>query len=215
MGYLRSIGTAAIAKPVPPFQTRNGCPTMRISRPVIASSLMAAGILLASYQSAASQAAPQTPPQPVQPAQPAQQAPAAATDIVTSITPDAMAAIMRDAGYKADVYEFGTTTPKHKAVATAMEGYKVRVYFYSCDAQFKCGSLNFETSFTKSPNFTLALTNKWNTEHRYTKLYIDPSDGSLNFDFDIFVYGGVTPKTIKDAVTLYDGTLGDLAKFLP
>jgi hypothetical protein len=185
---------------------------MRISSPVITSSLMAAGLLLASYQLAAGQAAtPQNAPPPSQNAPPA--APAA-SDNITSVTPDQMAAIMRDAGYKADVYEFGTTT-KHKAVATAMEGYKVRVYFYSCDAQNKCGSLNFETSFTKSPNFTLALTNKWNAEHRYTKLYIDPSDGSLNFDFDIFVYGGVTPKTIKDAVTLYDGTLGDLAKFLP
>jgi hypothetical protein len=138
----------------------------------------------------------------------------APADVITSITPDGMAAIMRDAGYKADVYEFGTAT-KHKAVATAMEGYKVRVYFYSCDPQYKCGSLNFETTFTKSPNFTIALINKWNAEHRYTKLYIDPSDGSLNFDFDIFVYGGVTNKTVKDAVTLYDGTLGDLAKFLP
>lgn len=187
---------------------------MRIFSPVIASSLIAAGLLPALCHPAAAQAAQQTPAQqtPAQP--PAQQAPAQQSDIITTITPDAMAAIMRDAGYKADVYEFGTTT-KHKAVATAMEGYKVRVYFYSCDAQYKCGSLNFETSFTKSANFTLALTNKWNTEHRYTKLYIDPSDGSLNFDFDIFVYGGVTPKTVKDAVTLYDGTLGDLAKFLP
>lgn len=186
---------------------------MRIFSPVITSSLIAAGFLLASYQSAASQSAQ---PQPQSPQNaPAQNAPPAAqSDIITSITPEAMAAIMRDAGYKADVYEFGTTT-KHKAVATAMEGYKVRVYFYSCDPQNKCGSLNFETSFTKSPNFTLALTNKWNAEHRYTKLYIDPSDGSLNFDFDIFVYGGVTTKTVKDAVTLYDGTLGDLAKFLP
>jgi hypothetical protein len=180
---------------------------MRIFSPVITSFLIAAGLLLASHHSATSQTAPQ--PQPPQtPAAPPQ------PDNITSITPDAMAAIMRDAGYKADVYEFGTTT-KHKAVATAMEGYKVRVYFYSCDAQNKCGSLNFETSFTKSPNFTLALTNKWNAEHRYTKLYIDPTDGSLNFDFDIFVYGGVTSKTLKDAVTLYDGTLGDLAKFLP
>ncbi|HTJ01674.1 MAG TPA: YbjN domain-containing protein [Methylovirgula sp.] len=186
---------------------------MRISSPVITSSLVAAGLLLASYQLAAAQAAtPQNAPPSSQNVPPA--AAPAATDNITSVTPDQMAAIMRDAGYKADVYEFGTTT-KHKAVATAMEGYKVRVYFYSCDAQNKCGSLNFETSFTKSPNFTLALTNKWNAEHRYTKLYIDPSDGSLNFDFDIFVYGGVTPKTIKDAVTLYDGTLGDLAKFLP
>ncbi|MGO9134746.1 MAG: YbjN domain-containing protein [Methylovirgula sp.] len=176
---------------------------MRIFSPGISSLILAGGIVIAGSDLGTAQPAPQNTP-----------APATQTDIVTSITPEGLAAIMRDAGYKADVYEYGTTT-KHKAIATAMEGYKVRVYFYSCDAQNKCGSLNFETSFTKSPNFTLALANKWNTDHRYTKLYIDPADQSLTFDFDIFIYGGVTNATIKDAVTLYDSTLGDLAKFLP
>jgi hypothetical protein len=161
----------------------------------ISSLILAYGIVIAGSDLGAAQPAPQNTPAP---------APAAQTDIVTSITPEGLAAIMRDAGYKADVYEYGTTT-KHKA----------RVYFYSCDAQNKCGSLNFETSFTKSPNFTVTLANKWNTDHRYTKLYIDPTDQSLTFDFDIFIYGGVTNATVKDAVTLYDSTLGDLAKFLP
>jgi hypothetical protein len=183
----------------PSFHNKNGLPTMRHFNFIVSRLAIAGLVLVAAPHAAAPQPAPLA---------------KAFPESITSITPEAMATIIRDAGYKADVYEFGNPT-KHKAVATAMEGFKVRVYFYSCNDKNECGSINFETTFTKNPKFTAAWVNKWNAEKRYTKLYIDPSDESLCFDFDIYVYGGVTSETIKDAVTLYDSALGDLAKSMP
>ena len=128
------------------------------------------------------------------------------SEVMTKITPEAMAAVLRDAGYRAEIQQGKST----KYIRTAMAGYKVAVYFYDCEED-GCGAMQLSTGFDKSPRLTATLANKWNSEHRYARAYVDPSDGSFYFEYD-FVATGITNAFIKDNLTLYEQQLGNLGK---
>jgi hypothetical protein len=124
-------------------------------------------------------------------------------EILTSVTMDYMASTLRELGYRADV--------KDNFLITAMSGYKVGIFFFNCDADRKCLAIEFETFIGKDPKYTIALANTWNSKQRYTKLYIDPQNGTLMFDYDLAVEG-ITKAAIKDAITRYELALGNLDK---
>jgi hypothetical protein len=149
-------------------------------------------------------------------AQPAAK-PAPQPEMYTELKPEAMASILQNKGYGAQVYEFGGNNKKQKGIKTGISGYKVYIYFYNCDPDSfsgSCRSLNFEVAFNKSAQYTLALANQWNASKRFTKLYIDPKDGTLTCDFDFDLVGGVTLDSINNAIDLYDRAIASISKFV-
>lgn len=138
-------------------------------------------------------------------------APAAAPApaIVHYVTPDEMAAAVRELGYRAEIRNLSGTS---KMIATGMDGLNVAIYLFGCTNGTQCPSLELETTFEKDPTVTLTLANNWNSQTRYTKAYIDPQSGSLTFDYDFFL-DNTTMAAAKNAVVFYDGQLGKFAKF--
>jgi hypothetical protein len=144
------------------------------------------------------------------PAAPAVTAAAPASPaVINYVTPDQMAQVARDLGYRAEIRNLSDNS---KMIATGMDGLNVAIYLFRCDNGTNCPSIEFETTFDKDPSFTLTLANKWNSQTRYTKAYIDPQSGALTFDYDFFL-DSVTMPAVKNAVTFYDGQLGKFAKF--
>ena len=94
-----------------------------------------------------------------------------------------------------------------------MGDYKVAVYFFSCDGTFNCTSIQFETPFEKDPSFTLSRINSYNARQRFSRLYINPDDGSLALDYDVLV-DGVTVGSIKKSIALFDNIVGDFRTFV-
>jgi hypothetical protein len=126
--------------------------------------------------------------------------------VFNRITQEAMASIVRDAGYRAEILKGKDS----RYIRTAMSGYKVGIYFYDCNDD-GCAALQFSTLFDKAPNLTVHAANDWNRQHRYARAYFDASDESFLFEYD-FVVTGVTPAFIKDNLSLYEGQLGKLVK---
>jgi hypothetical protein len=135
-------------------------------------------------------------------------APATPT-IIHYVTPDEMAAAVRELGYRAEIRNLSDTS---KMIATGMDGLNVAIYMFGCTNGTQCPSLELETTFEKDPSFTLTLANNWNSQTRYTKAYIDLQSGALTFDYDFFL-DGTTMGAAKNAVVFYDGQLGKFAKF--
>jgi hypothetical protein len=161
-------------------------------------------LLSIAFHPALAQTQSATPPAP---AAPAAAAPAAA--IIHYVTPDDMAAAVRELGYRAEIRKLSDTS---KMISTGMDGLNVAIYLFGCTNGTQCPSLELETTFEKDPTFTLTLANNWNSQTRYTKAYIDPQSGALTFDYDFFL-DGATMSAAKNAVVFYDGQLGKFAKF--
>ena len=130
-------------------------------------------------------------------------------ELLTALTTDRIAAILKDAGYRAEIAA-GTSTPR---VRTGIGGYNVIIDLYGCEQQ-RCASMQFYAGFKKAPKFTLQWVNAWNQAKRYAKAYLN-KDEELSFEFDVLVEGGVTPAFIKEQVALFERLLGELDKFEP
>jgi hypothetical protein len=126
------------------------------------------------------------------------QAPASPNQVFTSFTPDEVAAILRDAGYRAQI-EFKDNT---YSIVTGMGGYTV-VAWLICDKNKSCDSLDWDIAFNASPNFTLELANKWNREKRYAKAYI-ATNGRFFIEYSMEFSGGVTRSAVAQSARRFD-----------
>lgn len=131
----------------------------------------------------------------------------AAQQVVTEFTPDEVAAILRDAGYRAEMVH---ENDKYH-ILTGMGGYKVVLYLYCKDG--KCTSLDWDVSFTAAAKYTLTLVNKWNREKRYTKAYI-ANDGAFYLEYSLDFTGGVTKQTIASSASLFDSFVTSLDSWI-
>ena len=99
------------------------------------------------------------------------------SEILTTLTPERMSAILKEAGYRAEIQR----REKNPRVLTGIGGRDVLVVFYDCDTG--CTAFQFYAEFSKAPKYTLAFINKWNTSKRYGKAYLD-KDNDVAFEFD-------------------------------
>ncbi len=127
----------------------------------------------------------------------------AGQQVVTEFTPDQVASILRDAGYRAEIVH---ENEKYH-ILTGMGGYKVVLYLYCNNG--KCTSLDWDVSFTAAPKYTLTLVNKWNREKRYAKAYI-ANDGAFYLEYSLDFSGGVTKQTLASSASLFDSFVNGL-----
>jgi len=137
--------------------------------------------------------------------------PASAADIVTGVTRDQVATILRDAGYRAEVVadQASSTGPY---IRTGIGGHTALVGFFNCTGE-TCAAIQFWSGFKKSPKFTPALVERWNNNIRYAKLHLT-NDGALHVEYDIYLKGGVSSDYIKSAALLYESLLARLDEFV-
>jgi Putative bacterial sensory transduction regulator len=132
--------------------------------------------------------------------------PAAPPQSATQFTPDQVAAMVRGAGYGAEVLPNG----KSFKIQTGMDGYKVFVYLYCSNGS--CGSLDWDVMFTASPNYSLTLANEFNRQYRYAKVYIE-NDGALAVEYSVDFTGGISTGAIAQSAHRFDNLIADFEKF--
>ncbi len=134
-----------------------------------------------------------------------------AEEIITNVTHDQVATILKDNGYRAEII-MDPSSPSGAYIRTGMTGHTVAVAFFNCAAE-KCSAIQFWTGFKKSPKFTPGLIEKWNKEMRYAKTHLT-NDGGLHVEYDVYLRGGVSSEYIKSAVALYGNLLARLDEYI-
>lgn len=137
-----------------------------------------------------------------QPAQPA--------GLLQATNAEATAEALKAAGYT-DI-EFVTLNDA-KQVQAKVNGVVMRVYHYSCENN-ACRSIQFYTSFGRQQQIDTNYVNAWNRDKRFAKLYVE-ANGSLSFDMDVHLYGGVGPQYIAQSAALFGQLLKILFEYKP
>ncbi|MGZ9092854.1 MAG: YbjN domain-containing protein [Rhodoplanes sp.] len=135
---------------------------------------------------------------------------ASADDRIKGITPAQVADQLKTLGYRAEIVEGQAARP---LVRTGAGGHTVLILFYDCSGD-SCGSIQFYVGYRKTPKFTLAFVDRWNSERRYGKAYLNKTSGDLRFEYDIDLRGGVSAGSIKQGLLLYEGMLARLDEFI-
>ena len=134
-----------------------------------------------------------------------------AAEIVTGVTRDQVAAILKDNNYRSEIVAGQPGSPG-AFVRTGIAGHNVIVWFFNCAAE-TCSAIQFWTGFQKSPKFSAALVERWNSEIRYAKIHLT-KEGDLHVEYDVFLKGGVSPEYIKYAALLYESLLSRLDEYI-
>jgi len=138
-------------------------------------------------------------------------APAFAADRIVDVSSvDGVAALMREAGYKAEI-KVGKDGDSY--IESAIGGNDFQILFYGCKNKVGCDSFDFYSWFKKEPFFSTDMANEWNANNRFLKVAID-SDGDLSEYAYISTIGKMTYDNFKDYITWYGSTDADLVKFV-
>lgn len=134
-----------------------------------------------------------------------------AAEIVTGVTRDQVVSILKDNGYRAEIVAGRPGSPG-AFVRAGIAGHTVVVWFFDCAAE-TCSAIQFWTGIQKSPKFSAALVERWNSEFRYAKLHLT-NEGDLHVEYDVSLKGGVSSDYIKYAALLDEGLLSRLDEYI-
>jgi len=138
-------------------------------------------------------------------------APALAADRIVDVSSvDGVAALLREAGYGAEIKVGKDGDPY---IQSAVGGNDFQILFYGCKNKVGCDSFDFYSWFKKEPFFSTEMANEWNANHRFLKVAID-SDGDLSEYAYISTIGKMTYDNFKDYVAWYGSTDAELVKFV-
>jgi hypothetical protein len=135
----------------------------------------------------------------------------AAAEIVTGVTRDQVASILKENNYRAEIVA-GQPGSTGAIVRTGIAGHTVVVWFFNCAAE-SCSAIQFWSGYQKSPKFSEALVERWNSEFRYAKIHLT-KEGDLHVEYDVFLKGGVSSDYVKYAALLYENLLSRLDEYI-
>ncbi len=132
----------------------------------------------------------------------------AAAQTVTATRPETIAAVLRDAGYRAELTKDDSGDPLIKSSAS---GASFSVFFYNCTANKECSTVQFYAGF-KQPGMTLDKINSWNASHRFGRAYLDDEkDPRIEMDVDLDK-GGMSGALFKANLDTWESLLGEFQK---
>ncbi|WP_170182140.1 YbjN domain-containing protein [Phreatobacter stygius] len=134
---------------------------------------------------------------------------AAPTGSVGRITPQQMAAVLRNRGFQAEVL----SENNRSRIRTMIGGRRVTVFFYACN-DGGCQSIQYRALYEKNDRFTHAFVNAWNYEKRFAKTYLD-SDNDLVLEWDVDFDGGVNVGFISESVATFQTMINAFDRFTP
>jgi hypothetical protein len=82
-------------------------------------------------------------------------------------------------------------------------GVNFDVYFYDCDSNGRCPSVQFAAGFSMTTAVPRDRLNAWNNSHRYMRAYVQPS-GGLYGEIDMILAPGGTTEQLEDYRTLWN-----------
>lgn len=89
-----------------------------------------------------------------------------------------------------------------------------RVYFYSCDEQSGCSSVQFSAGYDLDAPMSALQMNTWNTENRYSRAIIDDEgDPYLRMDISLAT-DGIGPGNFAELLDLWRLLVEDFEQFI-
>ena len=131
-------------------------------------------------------------------------------EVILSVTPDEMAKILQDIGYRAEILK---NDQGKRRIRTRIGGWNVTLNFYSCDDKENCKSIGLRSFFENEKKKSAAFANEWNREKRFTKVYID-KDNDVNIEYDFLFRDGVTKGNVRAYFDVYEDQLKDFVEAL-
>ena len=109
---------------------------------------------------------------------------AALADNLTADNPDAVAAAIRDMGYRAEMNADSNGKPK---ISSSAEGVNFSIYFYGCDDKnLGCDSIQLQAGFDVSDPRPQEIITDWNSRKRYAKASLTKNgDPIIRFDINL------------------------------
>ncbi len=127
-----------------------------------------------------------------------------AQDLLTAAAAEPIAALMQEAGLKADI---GTDAAGDPIIASSAAGANFSVLFYGCTAGKECTSVQLNACFDLKDGTTLETANAWNKDMRYGKASLDENlDPCLLMDINMAA--GIAPDTFKNTLDNWSQILG-------
>ncbi len=136
--------------------------------------------------------------------------PALAAPVVAE-NPQAIAGLLKDIGYRAELTKDDTGDPK---IESAAAGVNFSIYFYGCTDGKACSSIQFSSGFDLDSALNMSSVNDWNTRKRYGKVYID-DEGDPYLEMDInLAGGGITEDSFRDSLDSWERLLSDFQEHI-
>jgi len=96
-------------------------------------------------------------------------------------------------------------------IAAEHDGRTYQIYFFGCDEGVRndnCSSVQFYSAFTTGKPFPLERINKWSTERRFGRAYVE-SDGDAAIEMDVnFASTGMSRELFLDNLDLWFEVFG-------
>jgi ABC-type proline/glycine betaine transport system substrate-binding protein len=116
-----------------------------------------------------------------------------ASDAGSGVSAAVISKVLKAMGYTAKINSDESGDPR---VKTTVDGFKWDIFFYDCGTgaleERGCASFQFYSGYTVPQGFSMQIINKWNTEKRYAKAYMQVlADKSNNarIEVDVLVAG--------------------------
>ncbi len=130
-------------------------------------------------------------------------------EVILSVTPDEMAKILQDIGYRAEILK---NDEGKRRIRTRIASWTVTLNFYSCeDKETNCKSIGLRSFFINETKKTIAFANDWNRTKRFSKVYID-NDNDINIEFDLLFRNGVTQANIRANLDVFEDQLKEFVE---
>jgi hypothetical protein len=131
--------------------------------------------------------------------------PALTGGLVDASTPQTIANLMQQAGYRAVLTTDNVGDPK---IESSAAGADFSIYFYGCENGQNCLSLQYTSGYDLPDGASLGLMNDWNKSKRFGFAYLDEeNDPFLNYDVNMSY--GVSEQNFLDSLSLWDTILAD------
>lgn len=131
-------------------------------------------------------------------------------DILTGGNVEALAALLRESGFKAQIK---TNNDGIRYIDSAANGSFFTISFTDCGLDSGCASLRFLAWWDRPAAFTTRQTNEWNTGYKLARAAID-ADDDLILDYYISLKGGVSRENFLDVFDWWSLLLVDFRKFM-
>lgn len=140
--------------------------------------------------------------------------PEGANQILSLVTPEQLADIVRAKGFRAEIEQMpGLPVQLNaKTVLTGMAGVPVRLYLAGCQGEQGCAHILFRTTFDNKVGLSVADLNKWNVGRLHAHAYIDLRN-NVSFAMDMALSGGVTMRAVAESMSRFETLLGQFKTF--
>lgn len=133
------------------------------------------------------------------------------TTLLKASDPAGIAAYLQQMGYRAKV---GTDKSGDPKIDTRMGGYSVSLFFYGCEKNVTCTSVQFQTGISTRKKLTLAQVNGFNSKKRFAQLSLDEEqDPWLYYDLPTGK-AGITGDAFALAAEVYEDQLNELSQMI-